>query len=251
MNTHGVSLSASNLRAIQAGRPFQLRHEQLMAGGPHRLHLKANKTRRVHRAMHKGVGLRLHLDGDEMRGSGFRETVSRAYQAIRPHIRPVLHKLADRAVPYLEQGIRQGITPYLGQEAASHLSQAASPGLHAGINAVGDMTGAYGLSSSRGRARALSSQSEGRGLPKWAKPVVRKGLKAVGSAAAMYLAPELAPITIPLVQRGIDELGNRTGGFGVAAKRKRGRPRKVALAHSGRKVSVQPKVGGSFIPAGY
>ena len=211
------SLTKNNIDKIRQHKPTQLGYEQLQ-GGPHRLHLKPRKLQRVQTAIKKQKGIRLHLDGDEMKGSGFLTNIYKAH--VKPHVRGLLHRGLEAAAPH----IQRHTSSYIGDEGGAHLSRGLTSAAHRGVDYVGDVTGAYGLPRVR--------------VPQWAKPIVRKSLKGIATVGATYLAPELAPITAPLINRGIDEIGDRTGAFGLELpkKRKGRRPRKI---------------GGSFLAAGY
>lgn len=221
-----VQLSKTNIRNIRQGRTTQISADQL-GHGEHKLHLKPRKMHRVESALRNRKGLRILLENDEaeatLHGSGL------------PGIRTLLHHGARVALPAVQRGIRKYGQRAVGRRASNLIAEAADSGLHHAIDAVGDVTGAYGIAAHGGSIR-----NDLRRFHRAIKPALRSGIKAVGQAAASYVAPGFGQFTAPLVDRAVDRVGDVTGAFGLAPRRPRGRPRKNPLV-----------VGGSFLPAGY
>lgn len=157
MPSVSVHLSETNVKKLARHEPTLLRHSQL-GHGPHTLHLKPRKHRRVHTAIRKKKGIVMHLDGQElhaslptMQGGSFKSftrslgnKIKDIYTQNKPAIRSALQGAVKRG---LQTAVLTGSTMYGVPElapAGNALIDKYSDNL---VGRLGDVTGAYGLGS--------------------------------------------------------------------------------------------------------
>lgn len=220
MTHHNVHLTKYQESRVAKGHKVRLTHEQLL-GGPHKLHLKPRKLKKLQTAIRNHRGAEIHLEPDEACEVG--GSILGLYEKhVKPHVRGFLHKQAARFLPHAQHAAQEHLSGVLGHTGARRVASAIAPIAHHAINRVGDATGAYGLAHRRHmkRAHALSAlarthggslKSFGRELLRVAKPLIRPGLKSIATAGLAYAgAPEL----VPGANMAIDAAGNAYG-FGL------------------------------------
>ena len=163
-----VHLTQTNIKKLSRHEPTLLRREQL-GSGPHTLHLKPRKLRKVHTAMRKNKGLHIHLDPEELHATmsggsvkGFFRGVGRElghlYQKAKPMIRREVSK-------FVKTGLNAAVpvaTTMLGvPEAAPFLQAGIDKYSDRAVGAIGQVTGAYGLRHSRKTHHRRASVSGG------------------------------------------------------------------------------------------
>ena len=96
--THNVHLTKYQEGRIAKGHKVRLTHEQLL-GGPHKLHLKPRKLRKLQTAIRNHRGAEIHLEPDEACEVG--GSILGLYEKhVKPHVRGFLHKQAARFLPH-------------------------------------------------------------------------------------------------------------------------------------------------------
>lgn len=189
-----LDLTEAQIRKLEAGKTIRISREKLQAGGPVQIKLTPRHLRKIATAVRNGKGHDLSLGAGEMVGG----SIYGSY--IKPHVRPFLHRQASRYTPQISQRVTETIRPVVGRVAARRISSAIDPAIHHGINAVGDATQAFGIKDDLRRFhRAI-------------KPALRSGLKGVARAGATALGVPMAGMVSDAL---IDEIGDRTGGFGL------------------------------------
>ena len=208
--THNVHLTKYQEGRIAKGHKVRLTHEQLL-GGPHKLHLKPRKLRKLQTAIRNHRGAEIHLEPDEACEVG--GSILGLYEKhVKPHVRGFLHKQAARFLPHAQHAAQEHLSGVLGHTGSRRVASAIAPIAHHAINRVGDATGAWGLAHRRhAHVHGGSLKSFGREVFKIAKPLIRPGLKSIATAGLAYAgAPEL----VPGANMAIDAAGNAYG-FGL------------------------------------
>ena len=227
MTHHNVHLTKYQESRVAKGHKVRLTHEQLL-GGPHKLHLKPRKLKKLQTAIRNHRGAEIHLEPDEACEVG--GSILGLYEKhVKPHVRGFLHKQAARFLPHAQHAAQEHLSGVLGHTGARRVASAIAPIAHHAINRVGDATGAYGLAHRHhAKHHGGSLKSVGRTLFKVAKPFIRPGLKSIATAGLAYAgAPELAPGA----NMAIDAAGDQWGfGFGHSAGPSMGAAR--AASHS-------------------
>lgn len=166
MPSVSVHLTENNLKKLASHEPTLLRHSQL-GSGPHTLHLKPRKHRRIQTAIRKRKGMVLSLDGQELQASlptmqggsfkSFVKSVGRKIKSFYNEQKPEIRKAVQGAVKQGLQGlVAAGSTMYGVPElapAGNALIDKYSDNL---VGKFGDVTGAYGLGRSLGPRRTSS-----------------------------------------------------------------------------------------------
>jgi hypothetical protein len=152
-----VQLTKAQFNKLKSGKPVQLQNSAISGGAlKHRLALHPANAKKVKSAIkgHRGVRLQLSPYEFEQSGEGlmdFFRSIKKGYDWAKKNvidsdfyqknIKPLARKAVDAGV--------LALTPELGPLA---------PLAQAGVNKLGEVTGAYGLKG-RGRARLSDSMS--------------------------------------------------------------------------------------------
>ena len=169
-----LELTQNNVRKLVNGHPIQLRKEQLQ-GSKHWLDVHPTTHKRLSSAKAKGKGLRLTLTPEELQASG--EGLGDLWNAIKKGARWVKDKIIDTPVyqsavkPVVKGLVNAGvsaITPMLGP---------AGPLVQQGVEKLGEVTNAYGVSP---ELTMLQPKSKPKPKP---KPRAKKALKSAPSGS--------------------------------------------------------------------
>lgn len=175
MPSVSVHLSETNLHKLARHEPTLLRHSQL-GQGPHTLHLKPRKHRRIHTAIRKRKGIVLSLDGPELQASlptmqggsvkGFFRKVGRKVKEFYNEQKPAIRSALQTAVREGLQGAVSAGSTMMGvpelAPAGNALIDKYSDNL---VGRLGDVTGAYGLAPRRRVVHRRRATSGGSFLP--------------------------------------------------------------------------------------
>lgn len=130
-----VHLSHAQFKTLTRGGSIRLKHEQMVNGGPHTLHLRSKvKARKLDKAIACNKGCAVRLDPDEFRamveGEGFKDFIRKAgkwfqgaaktgWKAVKA-VGRLAYKAADRGIDAAAQS-----APIIAKEAAPVLAKAA------------------------------------------------------------------------------------------------------------------------------
>jgi len=212
-----MRLTAPQAKKLMKGGVIQLKPAALKDNA-HYLILEKKTANKVRRAQRAGTGCRIQLSPQEMHHSG--EGIMDFFNKIKEGAQWVKNKIID--TPFYQQNIRptaknlvnQGIDTFVpapGREIARKAS-----------DFVGEQTGAFGIREDFQRFGKKAKDFYQQHAKKYVAPHLRKAVQgaeqALVSKAKQY-APQYATDIDKLHneygERAVNELGSRTGAFGL------------------------------------
>lgn len=159
---HSVRLTDNNRRKFHKGEPTLLTHDQIV-GGPDRIYLTKQQSRKLMRAARKGKGVKLHLSTKELQASmmsgeglswkGFKRGAKRAFKKVAPVLKEMYHDVKPYVAPRLKQGIHAGVDFLAGAASTYMGAPEAAPFVATAVNNQADKLahkiGAYGFQRRR------------------------------------------------------------------------------------------------------
>ena len=153
-------LSHEQVKRLHKGETVQLKHDQV-GRGEHKLMLSKSKATKMMTAHRSGKGMRLHMSPAEISASGLSlkdvgNALKKGYQLYQKNVKPLVGQQIRAGLTNAIKVGAPALAAAVGMpEASPALAALADKYAASAVNAVGDVTGAFGLPHGKHKKKML------------------------------------------------------------------------------------------------